>query len=133
MGEQTGVTILLCEDDEVIRELYRKILELRGYRIIVAVDGNDAIEKFILHKDEIQLLVSDVIMPNKNGHQAYDEIRKVRNGIKVIFNSGFNTDAITRLRDEGYHYLQKPYAPQLLLDKIREVLAEDHTLWANQC
>jgi DNA-binding NtrC family response regulator len=131
MNKKIAVTILLCEDDEVIRDLYRKILELRGYRIIVAVDGNDAIEKFILHKDEIRLLVSDVMMPNKNGRQAYDEIRKVDSKVKVIFNSGFNSDAINSLREEGFHYLQKPYAPQLLLDKIREVLADDFSLRVN--
>src|SRR5512138_2420818 len=126
MDKQSAVTILLCEDDDVIRELYRKILELRGYRIIVAVDGNDAIEKFILHKGEIQLLVSDVMMPNKSGRQAYDEIRKVDSEVKVIFNSGYNSEAINRLRDEGFHYLQKPYSPNLLLEKIREVLRDDH-------
>jgi len=125
MNNSHPVTILLCEDDEVIRELYRKILEMRGYRVITAFDGNDAIEKYKANKDEIHLLVSDVMMPNKSGNQAYDEIRKIDKSLKVIFSSGYNTEATRTIKEEGYHYLQKPYAPQILLQKIKEVLEED--------
>ena len=125
MDGSAGKTILLCEDDPVIRGLYRKILELRGYRVIEAVDGNDAIMKFTEHQDDILLIVSDVMMPNKSGNQAYEEIRKINNEVKVIFSSGYNTETTKLLKDEGYHYLQKPYAPQLLLQKITEVLAEE--------
>ena len=128
MNGSDTVTILLCDDDEVIRELYRKILELRGYRVIAAVDGNDAIEKYKEKKDEISLLVSDVMMPNKSGGQAYEEIRKINNSLKVIFSSGYNTETTRTIKEEGYHYLQKPYAPQLLLQKIKEVLDEDRHL-----
>ena len=125
MNGSDTVTILLCDDDEVIRELYRKILELRGYRVITAVDGNDAIEKYKEKKDEISLLVSDVMMPNKSGGQAYEEIRKINKSLRVIFSSGYNTETTRTIKEEGYHYLQKPYAPQFLLQKIKEVLAED--------
>jgi two-component system cell cycle sensor histidine kinase/response regulator CckA len=128
MNGSDTVTILLCDDDEVIRELYRKILELRGYRVITAVDGNDAIEKYKEKKDEISLLVSDVMMPNKSGGQAYEEIRKINKSLRVIFSSGYNTETTRTIKEEGYHYLQKPYAPQLLLQKIKEVLDEDRHL-----
>ena len=125
MDEHLKGTILLCEDDNVIRDLYRKILELNGYRVIEAVDGDDAVEKFLEHREAIRLMVSDVMMPNKNGTQAYEEIQKNNGRIKVIFNSGFNTETNRRLQEEGFHYLQKPYAPQLLLQKIREVMVEE--------
>ena len=124
MSDSAVATILLCEDDEVIRGLYGKILELSGYRVIEAIDGNDAVTKFIEHQDEIILLITDVIMPNKNGRQAYEEIRKINSTVKVIFNSGYNSEATNMIKDEGHHYLQKPYEPQLLLEKIVEVLDE---------
>jgi len=125
MKEATGVTILLCEDDEIVRGLYRKILELNGFAVIEAVDGDDAVAKYLENRDTIRIMVSDVIMPKKTGRQAYEEIKKTNGGIKVIFNSGYSSESTKKLQDDGFNYLQKPYEPQLLLAKIREVLAEE--------
>ena len=125
MKEATGLTILLCEDDEIVRGLYRKILELNGFAVIEAVDGDDAVAKYLENRDTIRIMVSDVIMPKKTGRQAYEEIKKTNGGIKVIFNSGYSSESTKKLQDDGFNYLQKPYEPQLLLAKIREVLAEE--------
>jgi len=124
MSKAGSVTILLIEDDHVIRELYSKIFGFNGYRVIEATDGEDGIEKFKEHRDEIRLLITDVMMPNRNGKETYEEITRIRDDVKVIFTSGFNSELTRTLRDEGFNYLQKPFSPQDLLQKITEVLAD---------
>jgi DNA-binding response OmpR family regulator len=128
MGKESGATLLLIEDDDKIRELYAKIFEMRGYRVIQAVSGEDAVQKFMEHQDEINLLITDVMMPNKNGRETVEEIRKVKMDVKVIFTSGFNTELNKMLKEEELHYLQKPFLPQDLLRKIAELLDEDEKL-----
>lgn len=125
MGKESGATLLLIEDDDKVRELYAKIFEMRGYRVIQAVNGEDAVRKFMEHQDEIDLLITDVMMPNKNGRETVEEIRKVKKDVKVIFTSGFNTELNKMLKEEELHYLQKPFLPQQLLQKIAELLEED--------
>jgi|GEM_PF-1805561 len=117
-------TILVAEDNAEVRKLARTILIEFGYTVIEAVDGVDAVKKFTDHGDAVRLLLFDIIMPRKNGKDAYEEIRKIRPGIKVIFMSGYTAD-ISRRRgflDEGLVLLTKPLSPQELLRKIREVL-----------
>ena len=125
MNKAYGATLLLIEDNDRIREVYKDILEMKGYRVIDAVNGEDAVEKFREHKDEIRLLITDVMMPIKNGRETYEEIRKIKNDIKVIFTSGFDSELTTLLKNEGHYYLQKPFAPHQLLQKIVEVLDVD--------
>jgi DNA-binding response OmpR family regulator len=117
-------TILLIEDDSVIRDLYKKILEFNGYNVIEAVDGEDGIAKFLEHQNKIRLLVSDVVMPNKNGKEAYFEIKKLKKDVRVIFTSAHNNEATKSLKGAGLIYMQKPFSPEDLLLKIKEVLAE---------
>lgn len=128
MDEDKRSTILLIEDDEVIRDLYRKIFEFRGYRVIEAVDGNDGIEKFLEHRNDISLLVTDVMMPGKNGREAYEEIIKTNSDVKIIFTSGYNSELTKQLQDEGFHYLKKPFSPEELLQRIAEVLGEGRNI-----
>jgi len=119
-----GDTILLIEDDEEVRTLYRMIFEFNGYRVVEAVDGEDGIAKFIEHQNEIRLMIIDVMMPNKNGREAYEEIRRIKNEVKVIFTSGFNSEMTRQLKDAGWNYMQKPFSPQDLLLRIKAALAE---------
>jgi PAS domain S-box-containing protein len=117
-------TILLAEDDSEVRKITRNILEGSGYRVIEAVDGEDAVTKFLLGKDEIQLLIFDVIMPKKSGKDAYEEVKKIAPGVKALFTSGYTADIIHRkgILEEGLNFIAKPVAPDILLKKIREVL-----------
>lgn len=117
-------TILLAEDDLHVRELVQQLLELFGYNVIVAKDGKDAIDAFIKHRDKIQLLLLDVIMPKKNGKEVYDEIKKLSPHMKVIFISGYSADIIHSkgILDEGLDFLSKPILQEILLNKVREVL-----------
>ncbi len=117
-------TILYAEDDETIREIMEEVLTTAGYTVIVAHDGEDAIHKFIENKDDICLLVLDVIMPKKSGKEAFDAIKQMRSNIKALFISGYTADMIQKrgVMEEGVDFLYKPVAPKDLLHKVRDLL-----------
>jgi CheY-like chemotaxis protein len=117
-------TILLAEDNGEVRELTKNILQKFGYKVLEAVDGEDAIKKFVEDKDGIQLLIFDVIMPKKNGKEAYEEIRKVRPDIKALFTSGYTGDIIQRksIPEGAFNFIPKPISPKEFLKKVRGVL-----------
>lgn len=119
-------TILLAEDDSEVRDLTRKVLEESGYTVIEAVDGEDAVSKVTENKKRIQLAILDVVMPKKNGKEAYDEIKKIAPRVRVLFTSGYTANTIqTRgFIDEGLHSIAKPVPPKQFLLKVREVLDE---------
>ncbi len=117
-------TILLAEDEDGVREIVRTICNRAGYKVIEAIDGDDAIRKFKENKDGIQLFVSDVMMPGKNGKEAYDEIRTIRPDMKAVFMSGYAEDVISNktVLDEKLHFIPKPILPSEFLRKIRMAL-----------
>ncbi len=117
-------TILIAEDETEVRKLTKMILSGFGYKIIEAVNGEDAIHKFMENKDKIRLLILDVIMPRKNGKEVYDTINKRNPNIKAIFVSGYGEDVIYKrdLLCEGLNFISKPILPMELLKKVREAL-----------
>jgi polar amino acid transport system substrate-binding protein len=116
-------TILIAEDDANVRGLIRNILEGFGYTVIEAVDGEDAVKRFKENKDRIQLLLFDLIMPKKNGKDAYEDIKGIRPNIRAIFISGYAKDIIQRFGiEEGIEFITKPVLPTELLRKVREEL-----------
>ena len=120
---ETGTeTILLAEDESEVRLFTGKFLEEYGYKVIEAVDGDDAIGKFKLHTNKIQLVILDVIMPNRNGSEVYRAIKKIAPDIKVLFTSGYPAEHINGMIAEGSAFILKPVSPTKLLKKIREVL-----------
>lgn len=119
-------TILVAEDSDDVRNLAREILTYGGYRVILAVDGEDAVVKFEKHADEIDLVLLDVVMPRKNGKEVHDTIKALNPDIKVLFMSGYTADIIHQkgILEEGIRFISKPLTPDTLLRKIREVLSE---------
>jgi CheY-like chemotaxis protein len=117
-------TILVAEDDEAVRVLTVKLLMEAGYQVVEASNGEEAVRKYREQKDAIQLLVLDVIMPRKNGKEAYDEICGIRPDIKTIFMSGYAGDVFERkhINGERFNIIMKPVSPLSLLHKVREVL-----------
>jgi CheY-like chemotaxis protein len=117
-------TVLIAEDDETLRKLTRDVLEKYGYRVIAAEDGEDAVNKLIENKDKINLLLLDVIMPKKNGKEVYEEIKKIKPDIRVLFISGYPADIIQKksILKEELNFLSKPVSMNDLLRKVREVL-----------
>ncbi len=115
--------ILLAEDEEGVRRLVQHVLESRGYTVLTARDGVEALEVYQQHQP-IDLLLTDVIMPRMDGSQLADELLHRQPGVKVLFMSGYAGDKILHsvsLRP-GVAFLQKPLKPDVLLAKVREVL-----------
>ncbi|MGA7826660.1 MAG: PAS domain S-box protein, partial [Geobacteraceae bacterium] len=117
-------TILLTEDDDIIRAMVSSFLRDFGYRVIAAVDGGDALEKFVKHEHEIDLLILDVIMPKKNGGEVYKAVKGLRPELEVLFVSGYTADIIRQkgILEEDIQFISKPVSPADLLRKIREIL-----------
>jgi signal transduction histidine kinase len=120
-------TILLAEDEVTVRKLYKMILEKAGYRVVEAVDGQDALDKFIEHMAEVDIVATEVIMPKIDGKSLYEEIRKIRPDMKVLFMSGYAKDTILErgILDDEFCYVTKPIKSFDLLKKVREVLDRD--------
>lgn len=117
-------TILVAEDDEMVRMLTKTILETAGYRVIEAVNGRNAVQQFMDHRDEIDLLLLDMIMPRMNGKDAYNEIRAVKPRVRAIFTSGYTADMayLSEVLSDGIECITKPVRPSDLLKKVREIL-----------
>ena len=116
--------ILVAEDEPAVRELVEGILVKFGYRVLLACDGEDAVAKFSAHRDEIDLVLLDMIMPKLSGKAAYDEITRLKPGVRAIFTSGYTADVISSKGElgPGMELVMKPVHPLLLLRKVREKL-----------
>lgn len=117
-------TILLAEDDEAVRVMTKKLLTEFGYTVITAMDGADAVSRFAANSQTIDLLLFDLIMPKMNGKEAFDEIRKIRPGIKALFYSGYAPETIRQKASlaEGSQLMAKPASPVQVLRNVRSVL-----------
>jgi DNA-binding response OmpR family regulator len=114
----------VADDDVSLRELAEKLLSQFGYKVITAEDGQDALNMFRMNKDNISLVILDVIMAKMKGKETFEEIRKIRPDIKAIFFSGYTADIIhTRgMLDSSLEFIAKPLSSITLLKKVREVL-----------
>lgn len=119
-----GETIIIAEDESQVREMMMILLQKNGYKIIEAVDGEDAVNKFRENKGTVSLVLLDVIMPRKNGKEAYAEIKGIEPRIKTIFMSGYTDDIISKngILEEGFEFISKPIKPDALIRRIRDVL-----------
>ena len=117
-------TVLVVEDEDIVRELVCEVLEHQGYNVICARDGIEALSVAEDFDGEIHLLVTDVIMPQMNGHELAGKLSALRPDMKVLYVSGYSD---TEIGDHGtldprYELLQKPFTPQTLARKIRDVI-----------
>jgi signal transduction histidine kinase len=117
-------TILIVEDDPGIRDLSAKILSRQGYDVLTADGGDEAREISERHDGLIDVLLSDVMMPGMNGPMVAEMLTKMRPGLKVVFMSGYTDDAVVRhaVMERDVPFLQKPFTPERLANKIVEVL-----------
>jgi PAS domain S-box-containing protein len=121
-----GETIIIAEDEAQVRNIMKYLLQENGYMTIEAENGEDAVRKFKENRDTVSLIILDVIMPVKNGREAYEEIKGIEPGIKTIFMSGYTDDIISRkgILEEGFDFISKPINPETLMRKIGEVLGK---------
>lgn len=124
---QGGVeTILIIDDEEIIRNISKRILERVGYSVIVAKDGNEAINLYEKQMKEIDLVLLDLVMPEISGVAVFNALVKINPNIKVLVSSGYAEDKfVLELKSKGVkHFVQKPFQPDELLAEIRNCLEE---------
>ena len=124
-------TILVVEDERDLREIVTRTLNLNGYRVFQAVDGQNALQIWAEYKNEIDLVFTDIIMPGGlNGRELADRLWSEKPELKVIFSSGYGADALGKnfKLDPRLNYLQKPYLPQTLSRIVRRCLDGEHPL-----
>ncbi len=116
-------TVLLAEDDEMVRDLAGRVLRGAGYAVVEAKDGDEAVALFRQHQERIRLAVLDVVMPKRNGRKVYDAIAEGRPGLPVIFSSGYSRDELdqAQLPDGNHQILRKPYKMHDLLKTARQL------------
>jgi len=117
-------TVLLVDDEEKILEVGKEILETLGYRVITASGGQKAIDIYRMRKEEIDLVILDMIMPDMEGGTTFDLLRDINPGIKVILSSGYSLNSeAERIMERGCNaFMQKPFNIYSLSLKLREVL-----------
>lgn len=120
-------TVLLVDDEEHIRDLGKKILSRAGYQVIAACNGIEAIEAYRDKKDQISLVVLDLIMPQMGGRQCLEELLKIDPKVRVVVASGFSVDDLARggLEARVGGFVSKPYRMTEMLKVVREVLDSD--------
>jgi len=117
-------TILVVDDERIVRELVCRILRLRGYQVLEAHRGVEALRIVQEHADAIHLLLTDVLMPEMNGPALAEQVKALRPRTKVLYMSGYPDGILIphlSLKTE-IAFIQKPFAPDALAHKVREVL-----------
>jgi len=120
-GEET---ILVAEDESLVRDVAVRILQSAGYSTITAANGEEALQLFDKHRESVSLILLDAMMPRLNGHEVYQKIRKDNNDIPIVFCSGYDPEtARSQLgTEEKLCMIQKPFEPGGLLSAVRDVL-----------
>jgi PAS domain S-box-containing protein len=117
-------TILLVEDEPSILRMTRMMLERKGYTVLTAASPSEAVEKAKNHSGSIDLLMTDVVMPEMNGRDLAEEITSLYPGIRLLFMSGYTSNVIAHhgILDEGVAFIQKPFSMADMAEKVRKVL-----------
>jgi CheY-like chemotaxis protein len=117
-------SILLVEDQEEVRTLAREVLQMVGYAVREASNGREALRQVAARADAIDLLVTDVVMPQIGGRDLATQLLARRPGLRVLYMSGHTDDTVVRhgVHDPGVAFLQKPFTPETLAVRVREIL-----------
>jgi PAS domain S-box-containing protein len=123
-GRASGETILLVEDDEQLRRLAHRALAAQGYTVLEADRGSTAIDIARRHEGAIDLLLTDVIMPDTNGRKLAEMLLPARPGLRILYMSGYPDGAIAAhgMLEAGVAYLAKPFTTEAIVRRVREVL-----------
>ena len=118
-------TILLVEDDAGVREMTREFLEKRGYHVLAASSGRQAVQVVEQHPGTIHLMITDLVMPGMNGRELVDRVAMLRRNMRVLYVSGYTQEAVLQhgVKDAGARFLSKPFALSALSRKVRVMLA----------
>jgi len=116
--------ILVAEDEDFVRLFLEMTLTKEGFKLLLADNGEDALRKFRKYRDDIALVISDMVMPKMKGRVLYEEIRKINPAIKIIFISGYseNMFKLSEMPRERFGFIPKAFPKNALLGKIRSIL-----------
>jgi CheY-like chemotaxis protein len=117
-------TILLVEDEEMVRELMCEVLELEGYEVLSCANPQEGIDVSLQHSGQIDLLLTDVVMPGMNGREMANRILQTLPELRVVFMSGYTEHVLLHegQADPHFEYLQKPFTLQTLTKKLSHVM-----------
>jgi len=117
-------TIMVVEDNTMLRDMAQKILERYGYRVLIAASGDECLQRLTTHDDPVHLLLTDVVMPEMNGRELYARLAPLRPDLKVLYMSGYTDNVILHhgVLEARIDFIQKPFSVQGLASKIRMVL-----------
>lgn len=117
-------TILIAEDQEAVRNALQRILTADGYSVLMAVDGAEAVKVFAARKDDIDLLISDLVMPGMDGRELGRQCCLLRDTLKVIYMSGYTRDSLLNQQtfEEGTEFIEKPFSRDAILERVARVL-----------
>jgi len=121
-------TVFIVEDDDVLRKFVQEVLQSYGYRLLVAENGEDALRVCKEHDGQIDLMITDVVMPKMGGREAAERLQPLYPRMKVIYMSGYTDDAIVHhgVLEPGLNFLEKPFTPEGLARKVRETLESEN-------
>jgi two-component system, cell cycle sensor histidine kinase and response regulator CckA len=125
MPEQQRENILLVDDEPQVVSLVREMLIREGYSVVGAGEGEEALQYAEQPDNKIDLLLTDIVMPQLNGRELADRLRAIRPGLRVLYMSGFMKEAILKyygISITGIPFLQKPFTRETLARKVRDVL-----------
>jgi two-component system cell cycle sensor histidine kinase/response regulator CckA len=117
-------TILLVDDEETVLDLVKEVLETLGYSVLVARDGGQAVNKYRKNKEKISLVILDMVMPKMGGREAFEQIKTINPGVKVLLASGFSisSEAQELLKQGANGFIQKPHGIKAFSQKIAEII-----------
>jgi CheY-like chemotaxis protein len=121
--ERGKATVLVVDDEEIVRKLATNALTLRGYRVLLATNGREALEVFAANLDVVTAIVLDLTMPVMSGEDALPRLRSLRPDVRILASSGYSqSEAVRRFGDAIDGFIQKPYSVQSLLTALQETL-----------
>ena len=124
MGQGNALTVLLVDDVVEVRRIIAEMLQTGGFQVLEAASGSEALQVSNAHPGDIDLLLTDLIMPGMTGRMLADRLVLTRPGLSVVFISGYVDDSRSDAAEPGLYYIQKPVTAEKLLEKISEALAE---------
>ncbi len=122
-GEEK-ILIMVVDDEEVIRNMVKDFLSDKGYEIILASNGPEALDKFRQNEGKVDLVLLDLVLPEKNGMEILEDLRQINPRVKAILTSGYNQNITENILDKDLtSFLQKPFRIATLIQKIKELMS----------
>ena len=123
-SQSTRKTILIVDDEDIIRDLMTEVVAGEGYKVLTAVNGREAVDICKKQSSNIDLIILDMLMPEMDGKRTFEALRKISNGVKVLIATGFSQDEVvlSMLKNGANGVVNKPFHIEELLDTIASAL-----------